>query len=290
MQPLGARWLELADILEYQRRARKTRFARDADAYFLGLIGEVGSIFSAHKKSIRSSANPSQIRAELREEIGDAIWYLAAIASEYGVRLDDVLEYNLKKTTDYFLGKRVKYFDSTYPKHEQIPRVIGARFIRISGSKVRMIVNGQPLGDDIDDNATKKPDGYRFHDVFHLSFATFLGWSPVLRSLMKIKRKSRPLIDNAQDGARAAAIEEAISAFIFAEQHRYGGFNIADNIPFRTMEIIKRVTSSLEVGARTIPDWQKAISVGFKMFERLKANNGGYVRADLRLRKMTYRP
>ena len=42
-----------------------------------------------------------------------------------------------------------------------------------------------------------------FHDVFHLAYAAVLGWSPTTRALLKIKRKSRPEIDENEDGARA---------------------------------------------------------------------------------------
>ena len=39
-----------------------------------------------------------------------------------------------------------------------------------------------------------RDDGYRFHDVMHLTFAALLGWSPVLRSLLrkmeKLKRRA----------------------------------------------------------------------------------------------------
>lgn len=277
------------EIREYQKRAKKTKFAKDADAYFHGLIGEVGSIFSAHKKSIRSSENASQIRAELDEQIGDAIWYLSAIASEYKVDMSKVLRNNLRKTANHFIGDARKYFDADYPKGQQLPRKMSVRFARAKGNKVVLTMNRRPLGDKLDDNSMK-PDGYRFHDVFHLSFATHLAWSPVLRALMERKRKANPSVDNSEDGARAAAMEEAISAFVFAEQAKYGGFDIAENIPYQTLEVIKRVTASLEVGSRTIPDWRRAISSGFKMFKKLKDNNGGCIIADLKARKMAFRP
>lgn len=277
------------EIREYQRRAKKTKFAKDADAYFHGLIGEVGSIFSAHKKSIRSSENMAQNRAELDEQIGDAIWYLSAIASEYKVSLAKALKNNLNKTANHFIASAPKYYDSDYPKSQQIPRIMSVRFKKTKGGKVTLSMNREPLGDALDDNSMK-PDGYRFHDVFHLAFATHLAWSPVLRRLLHRKRKAVPSVDNSEDGARAAAMEEAVSAFVFAEQAKYGGFDVAENIPYQTLEIIKRVTASLEVGNRTIPDWRRAISSGFKMFKKLKDNKGGCVTANLKTKKMAFRP
>ncbi len=61
---------------------------------------------------------------------------------------------------------------------------------------------GINIGDRLTDNRLE-PDDYRFHDVFHLAYAAILGWSPVLRALFKVKRKSCPKIDENQDGARA---------------------------------------------------------------------------------------
>ncbi|MFX5743284.1 pyrophosphatase, partial [Acinetobacter baumannii] len=58
------------------------------------------------------------------------------------------------------------------------------------------------VGDRLTDNAAE-PDDYRFHDVFHYAYIAVLGWSPVIRSLLRLKRKSVPKIDEVDDGARA---------------------------------------------------------------------------------------
>ena len=77
-------------------------------------------------------------------------------------------------------------------------------FEKKSGGKVYVIqqCNGINIGDRLTDNKTEEDD-YRFHDVFHLAYAAILGWSPVTRSLFKVKRKSDPKTDETQDGARA---------------------------------------------------------------------------------------
>ena len=74
--------------------------------------------------------------------------------------------------------------------------------------------DGINIGDRLTDNAVT-PDDYRFHDVFHFAYVAVLSWSPVLRSLLRLKRKSDPEIDEAQDGARAMLIEEGITTWIF---------------------------------------------------------------------------
>ena len=48
---------------------------------------------------------------------------------------------------------------------------------------------GRALADHfLTDNAHVK-DGYGYHDVIHLAFAAVLGWSPLVRRMLKAKRK-----------------------------------------------------------------------------------------------------
>ena len=56
-----------------------------------------------------------------------------------------------------------------------------------------------------------------YHDVFHYAYVAVLGWSPVVRALLQLKRKSNKVVDETQDGARANLIEEGIAALVFAE-------------------------------------------------------------------------
>ena len=48
--------------------------------------------------------------------------------------------------------------------------------------------NGINIGDRLTDNAMN-PDDYRFHDVFHYAYVAVLGWSPVICSLFRLKRR-----------------------------------------------------------------------------------------------------
>ena len=63
--------------------------------------------------------------------------------------------------------------------------------------------NGLNFGDRLTDNIVD-PDGYRYHDIFHFAYAVHLGWSPVIRSLLRAKRKSVPATDENEDGGRHA--------------------------------------------------------------------------------------
>jgi hypothetical protein len=39
---------------------------------------------------------------------------------------------------------------------------------------------------------SRRIDAYRFHDAIHLGFMAVLGWSPTMRALLRLKRKSSP--------------------------------------------------------------------------------------------------
>ena len=92
---------------EYQREAIKTaQFTtgslRALSYTTLGLTGEAGEVAERIKKILRlEGANLDEAIAERRgaivKEMGDVLWYLAALSREIGVTLDEVAAANLKK-------------------------------------------------------------------------------------------------------------------------------------------------------------------------------------------------
>jgi hypothetical protein len=143
-----------------------------------------------------------------------------------------------------------------------------------------MEILGEEIGDPINDNSMES-DFYRFHDVFHLAYAAILGWSPVFRKLIERKRKSDPAIDEAEDGARAAAIEEAVVALVFNMAQAYDYFDGSEHVDGDILKAVELLTNKLEVGIASLRDWELAILSGFDVWRDLKANNGGAVLVDL---------
>ncbi|MGB3508451.1 MAG: hypothetical protein WBA93_04280 [Microcoleaceae cyanobacterium] len=135
---------------------------------------------------------------------------------------------------------------------------------------------------------TAVSDGYRFHDVFHFSYAAILGWSPVTRSNLGCKRKSHFLIDEVEDGGRAIAIEEGISALVFsyAKDHEFlAGISTID---YQLLKTIKNMTTHLEVAQISLGDWEKAIIIGYEVWRQVEKNRGGIVIVDLDRRSIIY--
>ena len=174
-------------------------------------------------------------------------------------------------------------FDSGFHEIEQLPRKFTVNFDTIKvgeKSKTRVSINGIQVGSVIDDNS-KENDEYRFHDVFHYTFATLLGWSPCTRAMLRRKRKSDPMIDEFEDGARAMITEEAISLMIFNTAKRKDYFENHAKVSHSLLNNIKDMTSTFEVSIRSKKEWQLAILTGYSLFRNLAKNNGGQVHFDM---------
>lgn len=64
----------------------------------LGLIGEVGEFANKHKKVLRDNAIFTH--EDMVSELGDILWYLAAIASDCNISLGEIASENIKKLRD----------------------------------------------------------------------------------------------------------------------------------------------------------------------------------------------
>ncbi len=175
------------------------------------------------------------------------------------------------------------FFDANFKEKEQLPRKFTVSFDAIEiGPKtmVRVSIDGIQVGDTIDDNS-KEADFYRFHDVFHYTFAAMLGWSPCMRAMTKRKRKSSPIIDEVEDGARATITEEAISLMIFNNAKRRNFFEEYNKISPALLNHIKEMTAPFEVAVKSKKEWQNTILIGYSLFRELVKNGGGKIHFNM---------
>lgn len=188
------------------------------------------------------------------------------------------------------MHKKQTYFDSSFPVMEQLPRKFTTIFETVDISetkKTRVSINNLQIGDLIDDN-TSQTDHYRFHDVFHYTFATLLAWSPCARALMKRKRKSNPQIDKIEDGARATITEESISLMIFSKAKKLNNYENQFEVDSTLLNTITEMTANFEVCIRTKQEWEKAILLGYDLFRKLIKNDGGKIHFDMSKREAKY--
>ncbi|MBA3757338.1 nucleoside triphosphate pyrophosphohydrolase family protein [Candidatus Saccharibacteria bacterium] len=89
---------------EYQEKALATAIDEGSELMqrVLGLVGESGEIADKIKKWYRDDkADPQKLdKAAIAAELGDTLWYVAALADYLGHSLDDVAAYNLNKLSD----------------------------------------------------------------------------------------------------------------------------------------------------------------------------------------------
>lgn len=289
------------DFKDYQAEASKTiqhyMVGKELNQVvpFLGIIGEAGSVISELKKKLRDGESYTNYKNKLTEELGDVLWYISAIASQNEVNLEDIALANVKKIKDRFelqQTDRFKIYDENYPAEEQFPREFEVNFVSINvdgKDKIRILNNtsGKQLGDDLTDNSHQQ-DGYRFHDIFHFGYVAFLGWSPVVRKLMGLKRKSDNKTDENEDGARAGIIEELVSLYIFSHALDHQLFKYSNSVDTEVLKTVQKLVSDIEVKDCTAKQWEMAIINSYKVYDELKSNNGGRVLVSIKNRKLLY--
>ena len=291
-------------LKEYQKRALETdqipKETTNSDPKtpkrfevvpLLGLVGEMGGLLSEYKKRLRDGETHRNFPDEVAEELGDILWYVANVAEKFDLDLEAIAADNLRKVSDRFIRPEgmQRLYDEELPDSQQLPRKFKYRFEERSVNGVarvdmidllRCVDTGNPLTDNAYDD-----DGYRFHDVMHLAFASLLGWSPVLRKLLRndevIENRTPAEVDDAEDGGRGQVVEEAIvaAAYVYASEH---GFLLdTDSVDWQLLRHIRKMTANLEVGDRSTWEWNDTLLRGFAVWRKLRNNHGGTVVGDL---------
>lgn len=90
---------------DYQRKAQARAVYPDAgkgtNLYYptLGLCGEAGEVAEKIKKILRDKEGIVSAEAvtAIVKELGDVLWYIAALCTELGVNMEEVAERNIQK-------------------------------------------------------------------------------------------------------------------------------------------------------------------------------------------------
>lgn len=265
----------------------------------LALINEIDSTLNRYKKNFWIRISQWLFISQVPEGLSALIWHAASCVDKFRMFLGNVSEQDPKKYQEFSeqLNESLDFsidsldFDKNFPRIERLPRKLEVQFIEVvqgNSVKVQTLVNGEQIGNELTDNSYDN-DGYRFHDVFHLSYAAILGWSPVVRHMLGCKRKSNPKIDEVEDGGRAKVTEEAISLLIFSYAKDYNFLEGITTLDENRLKAIKKMTSHLEVSQRSLKDWERAILMGYDVWRQISKNLGGTVIVDLDARSITYR-
>ena len=224
-----------------------------------------------------------------------SVWAsMLTVVATVNLQMKDVAKKNDQKRQSRWPTKEryLALFDDIFPEEEQLPRRLGVEFRQLNLGDRRIIVlrcNGLNLGDRLTDNI-QAGDDYRFHDIFHFAYAVYLGWSPVLRDLLKCKRKSDRDTDENQDGARARIVEEAVSATVFNRAKNVGFFHEITHVDYDLLKAIEGLVWGFEVEAAPLWQWEKAMLKGYEVFRQLREHQGGEVSLDLEAHELHYSP
>ena len=104
----------------------------------LGLASEAGSVLKAYKKYLREGISLETNREYLSMELGDLLWYIAAVASAYDIDLNDIAEANIRRTQDRYAThhetrgqlEKLPVLDENYPEYRALPAPPGHRVHR----------------------------------------------------------------------------------------------------------------------------------------------------------------
>lgn len=218
-----------------------------------------------------------------------AMAYLEALHAS-GLSFAKIVCRNLGKARGAFIPPDMESlpdFDAKFALEEQLPRQFRIRVSQRKSGKTYMQWNGVFIGDPLSDNIVDA-DGYRFHDVFHFSYAAVLHWSPVIRALIKHKRKSVPEYDEAQDGGRAIVVEEGVTAWIFARAKELNFFDGQERVSLGILKTIGEFVAGYEVEACPLKLWERAILEGYSVFRQLQDAGGGWIVCDRESRTIWY--
>jgi NTP pyrophosphatase (non-canonical NTP hydrolase) len=90
------------NLNEYQEKATATAIYGEGSKIIyptLGLVGEAGEVADKVKKVLRDNDGvfSDEKKLELAKEIGDVLWYCAALANDLGFNLDTIASMNIDK-------------------------------------------------------------------------------------------------------------------------------------------------------------------------------------------------
>jgi NTP pyrophosphatase (non-canonical NTP hydrolase) len=102
------------DFNDYQTKSRKTAkypaIGHPVIYPALGLVNEAGEVAGKIKKVFRDKEGQisEESRQALKAELGDVLWYIAQVATELDLSLDEIAEHNIAKLYDRLERGKIK--------------------------------------------------------------------------------------------------------------------------------------------------------------------------------------
>ncbi|MCQ3811788.1 MAG: nucleoside triphosphate pyrophosphohydrolase family protein [Acidimicrobiia bacterium] len=140
------------DLNEYKQQSAETDQMDDQEEAvkiaLFGIAGEAGSVVSEGKKWFRDAGLSQGLEENVKEELGDLLWYVAALARRLNIDLNQVIQENLQKTRELWssdMGPLPDYDDHRFPEQKFL-RNMEVRFVEDRTGQVA-IVRMEPQGE-----------------------------------------------------------------------------------------------------------------------------------------------
>ena len=96
---------------EYQKLARSTAvYPEEHKVVYpaLGLCGEAGEVADKIKKTVRGDTPLDEVTGSIAMELGDVLWYVAVLADDLGITLDQIANWNVDKLQRRMKSNKIK--------------------------------------------------------------------------------------------------------------------------------------------------------------------------------------
>jgi len=82
----------------YQKQAMAFRTETADEAYaLLNLAAEAGEVLGKVAKHIRDGGDEESLRQNIKKELGDVMWMVAAVAADFDLTLSEICTHNIEK-------------------------------------------------------------------------------------------------------------------------------------------------------------------------------------------------
>lgn len=83
---------------QYQRSAMTFRLpTADREYALLNLLAEAGEVAGKAAKLRRDGGDIEKYNSDIKKELGDVMWQVAAVAADHGLTLSEICTHNLEK-------------------------------------------------------------------------------------------------------------------------------------------------------------------------------------------------
>lgn len=98
---------ELELYQDWVKQQTSDKVPRDAQLSWalMGLAAELGEVMALYEKQLRKEGWVDYSNPMWKDELGDTLWYFAAVCNVLGLTIDDVIDHNVSKINRRIYGE-----------------------------------------------------------------------------------------------------------------------------------------------------------------------------------------